>query len=514
MAYELNKYNGTYFASVDDQTLNTTATDLRFVGRNYSGYGEVENENFLHLLENFANTSAPPRAIGGQLWFDTSVKKLKVYDGARFKVAGSAESSSTAPAGFAVGDFWWDNQNEQIKVWNGTAFILVGPEKAPTYGATSTAPAVVKDLVGSDKQIIKFQVGGEVIAIIASRAFTLNSVINPITGFYDLRQGINFINSDALGVTSSAHRFWGTAANSERLGGYTVDNFLRTGTTSFSSQITFADSGVAVGDQLDLRISVANGSVPVIESYRDSMMVLRISDQGTNIKDIAVIKPTGIEPGQTNQYYLGTASAKWKGITAETINATTFYGKFVGEIQSVNNGTPLNFNSVVISGAFNHSSATDNFNISLSGTATATLTSGSVGSINNFNIGTTTRGTAAFTSLTANSPVTFTNTNAASSTTTGALVVSGGAGISGPLYVGGDSKFTSTGGLGVPVGTTAQRSGAPSVGMIRFNTTLGEWEGWDGVEWRFIGGDANEDYGLITSTSNSFVDYGGITGLT
>jgi hypothetical protein len=50
--------------------------------------------------------------------------------------------------------------------------------------------------------------------------------------------------------------------------------------------------------------------------------------------------------------------------------------------------------------------------------------------------------------------------------------------------------------------------------MIRFNTTLGEWEGWDGVEWRFIGGDANEDYGLITSTSNSFVDYGGITGLT
>jgi hypothetical protein len=166
MAYELNKYNGTYFASVDDQTLNTTATDLRFVGRNYSGYGEVENENFLHLLENFANTSAPPRAIGGQLWFDTSVKKLKVYDGARFKVAGSAESSSTAPAGFAVGDFWWDNQNEQIKVWNGTAFILVGPEKAPTYGATSTAPAVVKDLVGSDQQIIKFQVGGEVIAIV------------------------------------------------------------------------------------------------------------------------------------------------------------------------------------------------------------------------------------------------------------------------------------------------------------------------------------------------------------
>jgi hypothetical protein len=194
--------------------------------------------------------------------------------------------------------------------------------------------------------------------------------------------------------------------------------------------------------------------------------------------------------------------------------ATEFYGKFIGEIQSTSTGTPLNFNSVVISGAFNHSSATDNFNISLSGSATATLTSGAVGSINNFNIGTTIRGTGAFTTLTANSPVTFTNTTNANSTTTGALIVSGGAGISGPIFVGGDSKFTSTGGLGIPVGTTAQRAVAPSLGMIRFNSTIGEWEGWDGTQWRFIGGDSNEDYGLVTSTPDVFVDYGAITGLT
>jgi len=513
MAYELNRYNGTYFASVDDQTLNTTATDLRFVGRNYSGYGEVENENFLHLLENFSNTSAPPRAIGGQLWFDTSVKKLKVFDGNKFKIASSAESSATAPTGLSVGDFWWDNQNEQINVWNGTEFITVGPEKAPVYGLTSSAPAVVKDVVGSEHQIIKFQVGGDVIAVVARAAFTLGAV-NPIVGFSDIRPGINFINSDVLGVTSSSHRFWGTAANSDRLGGYTVDNFLRTGATSFTSQITFADSGLVVGDQQDLRISVVNGSIPVIESYRNSPFALRISNQGGDVKDIAVIKDIGIEPGTTNLYYLGTTSAKWKEVNAITIKATEFYGKFIGEIQSTSTGTPLNFNSVVISGAFNHSSATDNFNVSLSGSATATLTSGAVGSINNFNIGTTIRGTGAFTTLTANSPVTFTNTNNANSTTTGALIVSGGAGISGPIFVGGDSKFTSTGGLGIPVGTTAQRAVAPSLGMIRFNSTIGEWEGWDGTQWRFIGGDSNEDYGLVTSTPDVFVDYGAITGLT
>jgi hypothetical protein len=46
--------------------------------------------------------------------------------------------------------------------------------------------------------------------------------------------------------------------------------------------------------------------------------------------------------------------------------------------------------------------------------------------------------------------------------------------------------------------------------MIRFNTTIGEWEGYDGAEWRSIGGDADEDYGLITSGADIFVDYGGL----
>jgi hypothetical protein len=79
MAYQIDRYNGTFLLSVDDQTLNSTATDLRFVGRNYSGYGEIQNENLLHLLENFANTSAPPKAILGQIWYDSTNKKIKVY---------------------------------------------------------------------------------------------------------------------------------------------------------------------------------------------------------------------------------------------------------------------------------------------------------------------------------------------------------------------------------------------------------------------------------------------------
>jgi hypothetical protein len=82
MAYQVDKFNGTFLTSVEDGTIDTT-TDIRFVGKNYAGYGEVQNENFLHILENFANTTPPPRGIVGQIWYDSTSteKKLKFYDG-------------------------------------------------------------------------------------------------------------------------------------------------------------------------------------------------------------------------------------------------------------------------------------------------------------------------------------------------------------------------------------------------------------------------------------------------
>lgn len=86
MAYIINRYNGTVLTSVEDGTVNQT-TELKFVGKNYSGYGEIQNENFLHLLENFSNTTPPAKAISGQIWFDSSSSKLKFYDGVKWRSA-------------------------------------------------------------------------------------------------------------------------------------------------------------------------------------------------------------------------------------------------------------------------------------------------------------------------------------------------------------------------------------------------------------------------------------------
>lgn len=508
MAYQLDKFNGEFLVSVDDQTVNTTATDLRFVGRNYSGYGEIENENLLHLLENFANTTPPPRAIAGQMWFDKTTKKLKYFDGTKFKVASGAESSSIAPTLLAVGDFWWDNVNEQIKVWNGTEFILVGPDKSPTYGLTSASPAAIKDSVGTEQQIIKFQVGGDVIAIISKSDFTINPTLNPIDGFSQLKKGINFINSSVTtGITTSDHRFWGTAANADRLGGFTSDDFLKVGSALFSSQVAFGDSGITIGDQNDFRIRVINGSDPIIENTLGKPFIFRISNNGVEIKDIVEISTTAVFPGLDVIYDLGKSSARWKRIYGNEFIGGTFYGTFIGSIQATNNG-PLNFNSVGITGDFNQIAADKNHSVILSGGGKISFASGQTGDLNNFNVGNITRGTGAFTTLAANDTVTFTKNAASTSTATGTLIVTGGVGIGGALNVGGESKFLSTGGLGIPTGTTSQRPLNPVQGTIRFNTSLNEWEGWDGGQWRPLGYESDEDYGLVTGSEDVYVDYG------
>ena len=200
-----------------------------------------------------------------------------------------------------------------------------------------------------------------------------------------------------------------------------------------------------------------------------------------------------------------------KQIISETVRATTFYGKFVGEIQSTDNGIPLSFNSVGITGNYSQSGADKNFTVAVTGTGTIQLSSGATGSLNNFNIGAATPGTAAFTTLASSGTVTFTNTAESTGVGTGGLVIASGVSIGRQIYVQGNGIFAGTGAIKVPTGTTGARPAAPLQGMIRFNTTDGEWEGWDGLEWRFIGGDANEDYGLITATYDVYVDYGSLT---
>jgi hypothetical protein len=125
MAYTINLTDGTVFATITDGTINTTSS-MTLVGKNYAGYGEFLDENFVHLLESGSNTTAPAAPLTGQLWWDKTNTLLKVYTGTVFKNIGSATASATQPASNVTGDLWYDTTNQQLKVYTGAAFIGCG----------------------------------------------------------------------------------------------------------------------------------------------------------------------------------------------------------------------------------------------------------------------------------------------------------------------------------------------------------------------------------------------------
>jgi len=148
MAYTINLTNGTTFATITDGTVNT-ASSMTLIGKNYAGYGQFLDDNFIHLLENSANTTAPSAPLTGQLWWDSTNTLLKVYAGAGWKALGVTTASSSQPSPSIIGDLWYDTVNQQLKVCSvagspGT-FIVVGPAYSSAQGTSGAVPITISD---------------------------------------------------------------------------------------------------------------------------------------------------------------------------------------------------------------------------------------------------------------------------------------------------------------------------------------------------------------------------------
>lgn len=78
MAYTIVKSDGQVLTTIADGQINTTSTSLGLPGRNYAGYGQVLDTNFVHMMENFASTEPPENPLRGQLWFNTNNSTLCV----------------------------------------------------------------------------------------------------------------------------------------------------------------------------------------------------------------------------------------------------------------------------------------------------------------------------------------------------------------------------------------------------------------------------------------------------
>ena len=136
MAYQINKTDGTIVSTVADGQIDNISTDITLIGKNFSGFGEVLNENFIKILENFANVTAPTAPIKGQIWFDSTESKLKVYSGTAFVPVSSATIANSQPTTLGVGDLWFNDTAKQLYFFDGTSTILLGPAYSDAQGTS------------------------------------------------------------------------------------------------------------------------------------------------------------------------------------------------------------------------------------------------------------------------------------------------------------------------------------------------------------------------------------------
>ena len=214
MSYRLNKTDGSLLVDLVDGQLDTTSSDLTLIGRNYSGFGEVLNENFIQLLENFANASAPINPIRGQLWFDTAENRLKVYNGSAFTSSGGTTVAENQP-NMVAGDLWIDSTKSQLYFFDGVRLQLVGPAYSTAQGTSGHQVASVLDTQNITQTVIKIFVGGNLVGVHSNATFTpvttariqeLVTTANP-TG--TLVKGFNTVGTD--------YKYAGTSTIAESL---------------------------------------------------------------------------------------------------------------------------------------------------------------------------------------------------------------------------------------------------------------------------------------------------------
>jgi len=303
MSYTINLTDGALFATIADGTINTSSS-MTLVGKNYAGYGEFLDTNFIHLLENASNTTAPGAPLTGQLWWDSGNGLMKVYTGTTWKTISSATSSSTAPTNNVTGDLWYDTVNAQLKVWTGSAWLLVGPQFTAGTGTTGAIVATIVDNTNQSHVVIELYVNNDIVGIVSKDATFTPQVAIP--GYTTIRPGITL----ATIIGSQVPLFQGTATTAQTLVGYNANAFMRTdaNTSTTGTLSILNNSGLLVGANGDLRATVSGTDVTIRNSTSGGNLYLGVNVAGNTTPTLVMYGANGaISGNQINANYADVA---------------------------------------------------------------------------------------------------------------------------------------------------------------------------------------------------------------
>lgn len=304
MAYLITKTAGEKLTIVQDGTINND-TDLTLIGRNYPNFGQIINQNFVAILENFSSGKVPASPLRGQLWYDSKNKKLKLYNGSKFKGLPILDTADTQPLDQAAGDFWFNSSEGKLYFFDGTAYNLIGPQLSGAEKNNRITASVVLDNSSVSHYVLKHRVqqfggGIDTVAITSADEFTPQSE----PGFPVIKRGITFKDADTNGISTDVV-LWGTSANALLLNGQSAGNFV-----------------IATAASVDNSITIVGTSANIITSGTRIKFTVNNTDEIIRIE-----KPVGgqaaILPLATGSIDVGSNSLRYQAVYAQTIYSTT-----------------------------------------------------------------------------------------------------------------------------------------------------------------------------------------------
>lgn len=315
--------------TVVDGSLDTT-TDLTFVGKNYSGYGTVVNQDLVKLLENFAGKLQPTKSLTGQLWYDSTNGRLKVNVGGYYKPVANIESQNTSPSNASKTDLWYNESTGKLNFYDGSAWVVIGPQISGATSDNLVEYASVTDDGGNSHNVLQARTTttngvGVISAIISPEEFVVNSASPLKSSFYTVKKGITLYGtSHTTGVGDGNYVMWGDASNSLRVGGKALSDLVLTATPVFNGAMTsYSDNGITINGKTRMR-NVDSASY--LENLGGGGIIFKVNLGGGDVAEAVSVgvsngRPAllpGIDPRFANNIDIGSTTSKFGNIYAKT----------------------------------------------------------------------------------------------------------------------------------------------------------------------------------------------------